>query len=307
MTRKRVEEAARKLRYTPHAAARRLILGRSDSVTIVPGSNMSGIFSDLFYRAVLVGVGGVFEEAGYRMLITPSVGSGSRPPQFVQMANAREVDGILVVGVVNERWIREVMDAGIPVVLLDNHLPDLPVPAVVNDNEGGAYTATRYLAALGHTRIGFVGAAVDYPFAPETRKGYLRALRDAGLPHDAGLEILISIDAESARRGGTTLLARQQQPSAVFAVTDTLALGVIKAARERGLVIPTNLAVVGMDDIEIATVTDPPLTTVRIQKEEMGKQAARTLLDLIRGQDVDPKVAVLPNELVIRGTTGGAR
>src|SRR5579864_337893 len=85
-TRRRVQQAARQLHYTPNAAARRLILGRSDSVAIVPGLNMTGIFSDLFYRAVLTGVGSVFEQVGYRMLIAPPLHPDERAPQFVRMA-----------------------------------------------------------------------------------------------------------------------------------------------------------------------------------------------------------------------------
>lgn len=306
-TRQRVLEAAHRLRYTPHATARRLILGRSDSVAIVPGSNMTGIFSDLFYRAVLTGVGGVFEDAGYRLLITPTLRSAPQTPQFVQMASAREVDGILIAGTADARWVQEAMGTGTPVVLLDNYLPGLPVPAVVNDNTGGVYSATRYLATLGHTRIGFVGAAVKYPFGRETREGYLRALQDAGLRHDPALELSIPIDVESARQSSATLLALPEPPTAVFAVTDMLALGVITGARERGLAIPADLSVVGMDDIELAVVTNPPLTTVRVRKEEMGRRAAQMLLDLIRGNPMDPKVVVLSNELIVRGTTGRRR
>lgn len=303
-TRTRVLEAARRLRYTPHAAARRLILGRSDSVAIVPGSNMTGIFSDLFYRAVLTGVGGVFEEAAYRMLITSTLRPALQAPPFVQMASAREIDGILIAGVVDDKWVQEAMETGTPVVLLDNYLPKVPTPAVVNDNAGGAYSATRYLASLGHTRIGFVGAAVDYPFGRETHEGYLRALTDAGLRRDPALEISIPIDAESARKRTAVLFSLAEPPSAVFAVTDMLALGVITGAREQGLSIPEDLSVVGMDDIELAAVTNPPLTTVRIRKEEMGRRAAQMLLDLIRGHDVEPEVVVLPNELIVRETAG---
>lgn len=304
-TRKRVQEAAHQLGYTPHAAARRLILGRSESVAIVPGFNMPGIFSDLFYRAVLAGVGGVFEVAGYRMLITPAVRPVAQTPPFVQMAKAREVDGILIVGVVDAQWVLEIMDAGIPVVLLDNYLSNVPIPAVVNDNTGGTFSATRYLAALGHTRIGFIGAAVDYPFGRETRDGYHQALSDAGLPYDPALELSIPIDVGTARQTAAKLLSIAERPTAIFAVTDMMAFGVIKAARDQGLAIPTDLSVVGMDDIELAAVTDPPLTTVRIRKEDMGRRAALMLLDLIRGNKVDHGVAVLSTNLIVRGTTGG--
>lgn len=237
------------------------------------------------------------------MLITPPVHVASQTPQFVQMARAREVDGVLVVGVVDGRWVLEAMDAGTPVVLLDHWFHDLPIPAVVNDNVGGAYRATRYLAALGHTRIGLVGAAVDYPLGRESHEGHLRALVEMGLPRDPDLEILIPIDAEIARQRTPKFFTLAKPPTAIVAVTDFQALGVVRGARELGLAIPEDLSVIGMDDIDLATVTDPPLTTVRVQKEEMGRRAAHMLLDLIKGHTVDPGVVILPNEIVVRGTT----
>lgn len=305
-TRRRVREVARRLRYTPHAAARRLTLGQANSIAIVPGTNLTGLFSDLFYRALLSGIGRVFEAAGFRMLITPPT-QPSQSPQFVQMVHAREVDGILIAGVVEAEWIHAVTDTGTPVVLLDNYDPTLHVPAVVNDNAMGAYNATRYLAALGHTRIGFVGAAVNYPFGPETQTGYRRALRDAGLPEDPSLEVFSPVDAESARGRVGGLFALPDPPSAVFAATDIMALGVINAARARGWRVPGDLSVVGMDDIELAAITNPPLTTVRIRKEEMGRRAAEILLDAIAGGKADCGPIMLANELVVRGTTGGNR
>jgi len=306
-TRRRVREAARQLRYTPHAAARRLILGRSNSIAIVPGTNLTGLFSDLFYRALLSGVGGVFEETGFRMLITPAIRSATEVPQFIQMARGREVDGVLVAGVVEAAWINAVTVTGMPVVLLDNHDPELSVLAVVNDNAQGAYSATRYLTALGHTRIGLIGAAVTYPFGPETRAGYRRALRDAGLPVDPNLEVSSPIDVDRARASTGRLLTLPNPPSAIFAVTDAMALGVIKAAHDRGWSIPGDLSVVGMDDIELASATSPPLTTVRIRKEEMGQKAAQALIRVIAGQEPGPSPIVLSNELVVRGTTGRKR
>jgi DNA-binding LacI/PurR family transcriptional regulator len=304
-TRARVRDAARRLRYTPHAAARHLSLGRSNSVAIVPGLNMTGIFSDLFYRAVLAGAGSVFEEVGCRMLIAPPLRPSAQQPSFVEMAQAREIDGILVAGVAEARWVRAALEAGVPVVLLDNFVPDVDAPAVVNDNAGGAYVATRHLAGLGHTRIGFLGAAVDYPFGRETHAGYAAALRDAGLPRDRALETAVPIDADAAFRRAGELLARRPRPTAIVAVTDMLALGVIRAAGAAGLHIPGNLSVVGMDDIDLAATTDPPLTTIRVRKDLMGAGAARVLLDRIGGERNTPPRTVIPNELVIRATTGG--
>lgn len=305
LTRERVRDAARRLRYTPHAAARRLKLGRSNSVAIVPGLNMTGIFSDLFYRAVLAGAGSVCEEVGVRMLIAPPLRPASSPPPFVEMAQAREIDGILVAGVVEARWVRAALGAGIPVVILDNFVPGVGAPAVVNDNAGGAYAATRHLLDLGHTRIGFLGAAVDYPFGRETQEGFAAALREAGVDRDPALEALIPVDPDAAFRRSGELLALADRPSAIFAVTDKQALGVMRAAGAAGLHIPSDLSIVGMDDIELAATTDPPLTTVRIRKDVMGATAARILLGLIAGERTARPVTTVANELIIRGTTGG--
>ena len=266
---------------------------------------MTGIFSDLFYRAVLAGAGSVFEEVGCRMLIAPPLRPSVQPPSFVEMAQAREMDGILVAGVVEARWVRAALGAGVPVVVLDNFVPGLGAPAVVNDNAGGARAAARHLAALGHRRIGFVGAAVDYAFGQETHGGYAAALAESGLARDPALEVAVPIDADAAFRRAGELLALADRPSAIFAVTDMLALGVMRAAGAAGLRIPSDLSVVGMDDIDLAATTDPPLTTVRVRKDVMGTTAARILLDLIAGTRPARPVTVVANELIIRGTTGG--
>jgi DNA-binding LacI/PurR family transcriptional regulator len=154
-------------------------------------------------------------------------------------------------------------------------------------------------------RIGFVGAAVDYPFGRETQDGYAAALRDAGLDRNPALETLIPVDADAAFRRSVELLALADRPSAIFAATDKQALGVMRAAGAAGLRIPDDLSVVGMDDIELAAATDPPLTTVRIRKDVMGATAARILLGLIAGDRAARPITTVANELIIRGTTGG--
>ncbi|HLJ62162.1 MAG TPA: LacI family DNA-binding transcriptional regulator [bacterium] len=304
-TRARVRAAANQLCYTPHAAARRLSLGRSECVAIVPGQNVKGMFSDLFYRVVLTGVAGICDEAGYRMLVAPATRGDTQPPQFVNLALGREVDGVLAIGAADPRWVRETLDLQIPIVLVDNYIPDLPAPAVVNDDEAGAYLAVQHLTALGHVSIALVGADVSYPFGRNVRQGYLRGLRDAGLNRNPAIEIAVPIDTDRARQAATSLFAMSHRPTAVVAATDAIALGVVRAARDRALDVPRDVSIVGMDDIDLAVLINPPLTTVRVQKEEMGRVAAEMLLRWIHGQLPDRGPIVLPNSLIARGTTGG--
>jgi len=301
-TRDRVQDAARKLRYTPHAAARRLITGRSDSIGVVAGSNMTGIFSDRFYRAVLTGVGSVLEEAGFRMLITPAPRSSPEAPQFVRMARAQEVDGILALGIVSSRSLLEVTETGVPVVVIDDFSPELPVPTVLNDDAWGADAATRHLAALGHRRIGYVGPFDHEFWARETKAGYLRVLAELEMPADPVCEALVANTVDGGQQGAATLLSLWSPPTAILAGSGKIAIGVMKAARERGVEIPDALSVVAMGDSEFASITDPQLTTIHIRTEEMGQRGAQLLLASIQGQDAVAPVLIRP-DLVIRGTS----
>jgi DNA-binding LacI/PurR family transcriptional regulator len=237
------------------------------------------------------------------MLIVPALGTTSGAPQFVRMVRGREIDGVLAVGIVASRWIDEVMETDIPVVLIDNQLADVSVPAVINDDAWGAVLATRHLVALGHDRIGFVGAVNNELWATETRAGYVDGLRQAGLRSNPAYEVLVANDIEAARQSAHLLLAASDRPSAIFAGSGKIAIGVMKAARERGLAVPKDLAIVGTGDNEFAIMTDPPLTTVSIHTEEMGRRAAEFLLDLVRKKPV-PLSTVIRPDLVVRGTSG---
>lgn len=304
-TRSRVREAATKLRYTPNAAARQLITGRTESIAVVSGSNMSGIFSDQFYRPMLTGAGSVVEGAGYRVLIAPALGTTSGQSQFTRMVRGREVDGILAVGIVATDWILEMVQTGMPAVLVDNRLRDIAVPAVLNDEAWGAVLAVRHLAALGHQRIGFVGAENDEWWAHEARAGYIQALRESGLSRDVSLEVLVPNNMEAAREGAHALLNSLSRPSAIFAGSGKAAIGVVKAARERSLVIPKDLAIVGTGDQDFALMFDPPLTTVSVRGEEIGRRAADLLLALIDGDPVRGSAVIRP-DLVVRGTSAAS-
>jgi DNA-binding LacI/PurR family transcriptional regulator len=195
---------------------------------------------------------------------------------------------------------------GLPVVLVDNHVPGTDLPAVVPDYRAGARLATAHLVRLGHRRIALLGAEVSYPFGAKTFEGYREALATGAIAQDPALVQRTEIGVEAATEATLALLALPSPPTALFAVTDAMAIGALRAARERGLRVPEELAVVGMDDIELSAYTDPPLTTVRIEKEAMGRLAADWLIALIEGTAAAHAVAEVPIQLIVRGTCGGA-
>ena len=188
---------------------------------------------------------------------------------------------------------------------MDNYLPGVDLPAVMPDYQAGARLATEHLLRLGHRRVAFLGAAVSYPFGWQTLEGYGEALAAGTIVQDPALIRRTEIGVETATAATRSLLALPEPPTALFAVTDAMAIGALRAARERGVRVPEGLAVVGMDDIEMSAYTDPPLTTVRVAKDAMGRLAADWLISLIEGSAAGRLAPTVPAELVVRGTCGG--
>src|SRR5262245_19770752 len=304
-TRERVAQAATKLRYAPNVSGRRLARRRAECVAVLQGRNMTTVFNDSFYRVVLGGMAEVAQARGYSLVVTPPPADDATDTDVSRVLGHGAVDGALVAGALDTRLLLALRQRGLPSVLVDNYLPGVDLPAVVPDYQAGARLATEHLLRLGHRRIAFLGAAVSYPFGWQTLEGYGEALAAAGIGQDPSLVRRTEIGVDAATAATRSLLAQPAPPTALFAVTDAMAIGALRAARERGVGVPDGLAVVGMDDIEMSAYTDPPLTTVRVPKDAMGRLAAEWLIGLIEGKAGDRAAASLPTELMVRGTCGG--
>jgi DNA-binding LacI/PurR family transcriptional regulator len=200
--------------------------------------------------------------------------------------------------------VSRVMAAGVPLVLVDANHPKLPSVAV--DHAAAAATAVRHLLELGHRRIALVDHAED-PFAPvypdERHRGYRHALAEAGLRPRPEFERLTDWGPEAGAAAVRELLSLDEPPSAVFAGSDTQALGILEAARQAGRRIPEDLAVVGYNDIEIAAYLG--LTTIHVPMRELGQRGLKLLLRAIEEPESPPEHIRLPAELVVRRTSGG--
>ncbi|HHY47719.1 MAG TPA: LacI family transcriptional regulator [Firmicutes bacterium] len=314
-TRARVLKAAKQLRYIPNPNARHLATGKTEHVALIPGANMSSLFSDGFYSVVLNGAGQRIHEEGYSLVLTPCL-RGANVKSVEQLMARREVDGILLLGEVDTPIIDRLLETELPMVMIDNYKKDRPITAVVNDNSGGVAKAVKYLYELGHRRIAYIGETKDTTFGRDTFEGYSAALSELGLPYQPDYVYLTIISIDAAYEAMRKLLYVRPMVTAVFAATDAMAIGAMKAIREAGMSIPGDISVVGMDDISMAAHTDPPLTTVRVRKEEMGRIAAAELLARVQGKDGckdgdengdQGRIIVLENELVIRGSSGPSR
>jgi LacI family transcriptional regulator len=194
--------------------------------------------------------------------------------------------------------------ARLPLVVIDPlNLPRRQVTSVGATNFAGGLAATEHLLALGHLRVAYMGADVTSAYNQARLHGYRAALEAARLEVPRAYVRSGGSHYEDGVSGGSALLDLAERPTAVFAVTDELAAGVIEAARVRGLRVPQDLSVVGFDDTEVARLLSPPLTTVRQPLREMGSVALRTALRLAAGETLDSHHVELATQLVVRSST----
>jgi LacI family transcriptional regulator len=212
---------------------------------------------------------------------------------------------IVVTGAVASGHVDALALTRLPVVVLDAmSLPRVEVSSVGSTNFAGGMTATQHLLALGHRRIGYVGGLPGSGCNQARLHGYRAALENAGIAPDPALVHNERFSYDVGLRAGAHLLDLSDRPTAVVGASDTIALGLLEAARRRGLRIPGDLSVTGFDDTELARMAAPPLTAVRQPLREMGRVAVKTVLQMAAGEALDSHHVELATELVVRNTTG---
>ncbi|WP_075779064.1 LacI family DNA-binding transcriptional regulator [Streptomyces acidiscabies] len=296
-TRVKVALAVEELGYRPNTAARRLRTGRSGVLLLaVPDLSMP-YFAEL--------AGHVLREAAAHGCTLLVEATGGAPGAELEIALGRTdpmVDGVILSPLALDDAAASTTVRSRPLVLLGERLHDLPHPHVTIDNTAAAREATGRLLARGRRRIAVIGRqTVPHAATSTTRlKGYLEALRAYDVPYDEALAPPVpAYDRASGADALRTLLGLSQLPDAVFCFADALAEGALHAAREAGVRVPGQLAVIGFDDIEAARYTAPPLTTVAPDKPGLARLAVRSLLTGIEGVDRAP-VLVAGHRLVVR-------
>jgi len=298
-TRERVLEAARQLGYHPHAPARQLAGGRSQTVGLVVRQSPEQVAGDAFLAETLRGLTTATRAGGFQVIVE-ALEPGSRP--YGDLLRSGRADGVIVSGPRDDdAELLQIVGEGFPVVL-QGTLPGLETPSVDVDNRAGAKVAVEHLLALGHRRIGCItNAPLAYTAARERLEGYRAALREAGIEPDPAWVAEGAFDAASGHRAMEELLARTEL-DAVFVASDVVALGAIGALRAANRRVPDDVSVVGFDDIPLAAFFDPPLTTVRLPAYELGHAVGTALIDRISRATV-PRRTLLPTQLIVRAST----
>jgi DNA-binding LacI/PurR family transcriptional regulator len=288
-TEERVRRCASELGYRPNVAAQALRLGSSGAVALLVPD-----ITNPFFSRVLRGAQRAAQTAGYTVALVDTANDRRWQEQSFEALRAGPVDGYLLF----EVSAPEALGPDEHVVLMEAEAPRRP--SVRFDAEGGAGDGFRHLVELGHRRIGHLAAAFDAPTFHLREVARRRVLAEAGLDPDAQPRALTPIGIDDARDVAGPLL--DEQPTAIFCDDDVIAAGLYLAARERGVRIPSDLSVIGFDDMDFARVLDPPLTTVALDAELLGASAFE-LLEVRMGGRRTRRRVVLPAELLVRGST----
>jgi LacI family transcriptional regulator len=299
-TRRMVLEAAGRLGYVVNTAARSLKNGRTGLVGLIT--------LDLTAQYTLEIIRGVAEELAdveLELLINASYHDAEREQDRIRSLSRGQVDGLILVAPVLEPATLDFLrDNHVPCVVIDPRRIDTPLPRVTVDNYEGMRAGVEHLIAQGHTRIAFLRGDDELQSSELRFRGYSDALTLAGLQVDERLVRTCSFSYDSGFRTSASLLS--ENPTAIAAGGDLIALGAIDAARAAGLDVPGDLSVLGFDDLPQAGQSFPGLTTVRQPLHDMGLRGARALLSLLDGQNLVTDDIRLATSLVIRGSTGPA-
>ena len=231
--------------------------------------------------------------------------AGGEAPEWERRSLAR-LGGTLIDAAVVVTPTALATSISVPVVAIDPHYGPNWLPTIDCDSFGGAQSATQHLIALGHTRIGFLGGRKELDSSQLREAGFRDAMRSAGIPVAEELVRDSRYDPDVAFIVSGELLALPEPPTAIFAANDVTAMSVISAANARGLSVPDDVSVVGFDDIPDATLSCPPLTTVRQPLQDMGEAAMRMLLEILEGKEHVQHVR-MDTEFIVRASTAPPR
>lgn len=298
-TKEQILHIARELDYYPNTAARSLVTRKSETIGIV----MADI-SEPFYSLIIKGMEYVSNQTGYTLLFSNSFESLEHGRVLQKMVDAERVDGLVIVGsnIKEKNFVYRLIQREVPFVLIERNFLDPRVNCIWSDNIKGAYNATKYLIDKGHFRIAHISGNLDFQVALDRLEGYKNALRDHNVPFFEELVTIGKFEWQDGYTAMKALLNYKPHCSAVFVSNDSMTYGAMQAIHEAGLKIPHDIAVVGYDDLQFSGLINPPLTTIRQPRFEMGQKAMEVMIDALQSANHKPTKICLETEIIVRNS-----
>jgi LacI family transcriptional regulator len=298
--REQVQKAMSELDYRPNALARSLRSGITHTLGLILPDSANPFFAEVGHCIEIAAF-----EAGYSVILCNTENDFAKETLYMDVLTKKLVDGMIFVATgEGSGTLKKLVELKIPIVVMDRDFPGLELEVVLSDNLQGGYLATQHLISLGHKRIGCIAGPSGINPSSQRIIGFKQAMQEANLVIDPKLILSGDFHPESGWEAGRAILRLPDAPTAIFACNDLMAMGVLRAATEMGIRVPDDLALVGYDDIELASYTNPPLTTIKQPKVEMGLATLNILLSRIKDKQSAPQRALLPISLVVRGSCG---
>jgi LacI family transcriptional regulator len=295
-TRQRVLKIAQDHTFVPSASGKALKRKCTENIGVVFCRDLQPLSGNPFYSRVLEGIEAQLAINNYNLIL--QLQGEDDKAALPKMLREKRVDGIILVGVLNQAFVERVRSIQIPTVLIDPKIFVEDLNQVLIDNEHGAFEATQYLINNGHKRIGFISGDLDRMSFRQRYDGYRKALAYNEIIYDDRL--IQTGGAEMGFDHVAQLMRLKVRPTAIFSANDINAIYGYKAAKDLQLQIPGDVSFIGFDDIELATKSSPPLTTIRVYKEELGSIAVRNLLEGMNDPSRKPITTCVPTRLIER-------
>jgi DNA-binding LacI/PurR family transcriptional regulator len=303
-TKKLVEEAAMKLNYIPNEIGRSLRAKKTETISFIIPNTSHHVFTHPYFAQLLEGINEVLDNHNFNLLLSTSPSEKDESAAYNKILKNRRTDGIILSSAsIHDRNILRMVESGFPVVYLGRWHHD-DVLTVERDDIGGAYTATEHLIRIGRKKIVHITGPLDHQEGIDRLEGYKKALIDNKIYYEDSLVIEKDFSRESGYEAAAELMSNHIDYDAVFAGNDLMAIGAMKFYKENKISVPGDVSVVGFDDIDMATVVSPMLTTIHQPMREIGYAAAEKLISFLNHQEVKEKRTVMSTYLIIRESCG---
>jgi len=298
--RARVQGAIRDLDYKPNAMARALRVHSSNTLGLIIPDNSNPFFSE-----VALGAEDCAFRHGYSLFLCNSRHDSARELTYMTTLSTYAVDGLILSAVSADlNQLSEFVKSGIPLVVIDRKLAVPDIEFIHSDHIEGAREATQHLVELGHRRIGIITGPTDVRSALDRIQGFEEILNEHGIPNDPDLCVLGDFQVESGLRATQEMMELPDPPTAIFACNDMMAIGALQTLRTLGLGVPEDVSLVGFDNIFLASILDPPLTTVAQSAFLIGEMAVDRLMERLNGsKKLILRDFCLPTNLIVRKST----
>jgi LacI family transcriptional regulator len=298
-TRKKVLETIKRLGYRPNAVARGLASKKTTTIgAIIPD------ISSIFFSELVRGIEDIAAMYNYNIILSNSDQNKDNEIQLINTMFEKQVDGILFMGGnITEEHVEQFGTSSVPVVLAATYDETGKIPSVNIDYEVAAYEATKFLLDRGHKQPAFISGQENIQSNLFKYNGYIKALKDAGVPINEDFVIRDGYSYDAGIEGVQRLLELSEKPTAVFVGSDEMALGVIHGAQDKGYNVPTDIEVFGFNNTRLATMVRPTLSTIIQPMYDLGAVAMRLLTKYMDKEEVPESTIILPHRIVERDST----